>query len=146
MDDPEGGRADDDHGEDAMSSKALDPWTVDTVEAMESARCAAMIAGDGSQLREMLSDDATWVHSSGQVDDRDGFVGKIENGASRYLTIERSETTVRLAGDAAIASGVATMEALANGQSRSLRNRYVNVWMLRNGQPILVSAQSTKLP
>lgn len=120
-------------------------WTPDAVEAAETARCSAMTSADLPALRELFAEDATWIHSSGQVDRADAFIGKIESGASRYLCIERSETAVRLCGDVALATGIATMTALAGGEPRSLRNRYTNVWAMRDGVAELVSAQSTKL-
>jgi uncharacterized protein (TIGR02246 family) len=129
-----------------MIPTIAESWTVEAVEAAEAARCAAMIAGDAPHLRQLFSDDATWIHSSGQVDGREAFVEKIESGASRYLKIDRVETAVRRFGNAAIASGVAIMTALADCEPPSLRNRYVNVWALRHGRPVLVSAQSTRLP
>ena len=130
---------------DVRSASEAPPWTTEDLETAEAARCAAMIAGDGNALRALIAEDATWIHSSGQVDSRDRFIGKIEGGASCYLEIDRSETTTRLVGDVAIASGIATMDALADGAPRSMRNRYVNVWAMRHGHPVLVSAQSTKL-
>lgn len=120
-------------------------WTWDVVEAVEVARCSAMVSADASALRELFADDATWIHSSGQVDGANAFIGKIETGASRYLSIGRGDTAVRICSDVALASGIATMTALAGGEPRSLRNRYTNVWTLRDGNAKLVSAQSTKL-
>ena len=132
-------------GRDASTVRNAQPWTTEFVELVEEARCAAMIANDVTALRALLADDATWVHSSGTLDGRDAFIAKIESGESRYLMIDRSETAVRLYDDAAVASGIATMSVLANGEPRSLRNRYTNIWMTREKRPLLISAQSTKL-
>ena len=120
-------------------------WTHDALEEAEQRRCDVTIAADGAGLRRLFAADATWTHSSGQVDSSEAFIGKIERGESRYLTIERSETNCRLYGATAIASGVVIMTAMAGDEQRSLRNRYTNVWVLRAGHPLLVSAQSTKL-
>lgn len=120
-------------------------WTIAAIEAAEERRCTAMIAADAAALRDILAEDATWIHSSGQVDDRRTFIDKITSGASVYLTIERRETTCRLYGEVGVSGGIATMTALAAGEPRSLRNRYINVWILRSAAPRLVSAQSTKV-
>lgn len=119
--------------------------TVGEIEQVEHKRCDAMIAADGAALRRLFAEDATWVHSSGQSDSREAFIGKITSGASRYLTIDRSEATIRVYGSAAISSGIATMTAMAGGAPKSLRNRYVNVWVADGGSLRLVSAQSTKV-
>ena len=92
--------------------------TVALVEAAEQARCAAMIAADAPTLRGLLADDATWLHSSGALDSRDAFIAAIQTGAARYLTIDRTETAIRLYGDTAVSSGIAGMTALAGGQER----------------------------
>ncbi|MDA5194440.1 nuclear transport factor 2 family protein [Govanella unica] len=120
-------------------------WTLEATEMAEAARCSAMIAGDGAVLRDIFAEDSTWIHSSGQLDAREAFIGKIESGASQYLTIERSEITVRIYESVAIVSGIATMNVLAGGEPRSLRNRFTNMWAVRAGRPVLVSAQSTKI-
>lgn len=138
--------SDQDRKAEAMEAQAqAQGWTADTVEAAEHARCAAMIAGDTAALHALFADNGTWTHSSAQVDTAGAFIARIASGASRYLRIERSETGVRIYGDAAIASGIATMSALADGEPKALRNRYTNVWTLDDGRPRLVSAQSTKL-
>lgn len=122
-----------------------DAWSEVLVESCEIARCEAMICRDEQTLRTLLSEDATWIHSSGQIDSRDEWIGKIRSGEARYLQIERMETRVRLFGDCAISAGVAEMRAVANGAERQLRNRYTNVWVNAAGQPRLVSCQSTKI-
>lgn len=115
------------------------------VQAMEIARCAAMIAADGSALRRLFAQDATWIHGSGQVDVAEIFIDRIESGTNRYLTIDLSEVSIRLHGSAAIVSGIAMVTALAGGEPKSLRNRYTNVWVADGRAPHLVSAQSTRL-
>jgi len=120
-------------------------WTNGEIEHVEQERCDAMIAADGTALQRLFSDEATWIHSSGQIDSREAFIEKITSGASRYLTINRTETTIRLYGDVAVSAGIATMTAIAGGVSKSLRNRYVNVWVADGSGFRLVSAQSTKV-
>jgi len=134
-----------------MSTKA-DPsgalrsrWSEASVEAHEVGRCNAMIAGDGGQLRSIFAEDATWVHSSGQVDSQESFITKIESGEVRYIEIGRTEAAVRIYGDCAISSGVAAMRAVAGTAERRIRNRYTNVWINEPCGQRLVSCQSTKL-
>ncbi len=119
--------------------------SVAMVEAAEQMRCAALIAADGSALRSLFADDATWLHSSGKLDDCDAFIAAVETGEARYLTIDRSETAIRLYGKTAVSSGIASMTALTGGQERQLRNRYTNVWIRHDNNLQLVSSQSTKV-
>ncbi len=120
-------------------------WTFETLEAAETARCLAMTTPDFVTLRALFRADARWIHSSGKVDTVDSFVAKLESGDAVYLTIERSEVAYRVEGHFALASGVATIDALKDGAPHKLRNRFTNFWALEQGAPRLIWAQSTAM-
>jgi ketosteroid isomerase-like protein len=119
--------------------------TIDDVIAAEDARCAAMVACDLLTLQRLFADDLIWIHSSGMMEDKAAFLARIGAGADRYLAIRRSEELVRIHGATAIVGGIAEIDAIASGTPKTLRNRFTNVWHFENGQPRLLSAQSTKL-
>ncbi len=126
-----------------MAQNAIQSWTAATLEAAEAARCLAMTTRDCTALRALFRADAQWVHSSGKVDTVDGFLAKLASGDALYLAIERSELSNRIEGQVALASGIATIDALKEGASHKLRNRFTNLWVLEDGVPRLIWAQST---
>ena len=114
------------------------------VRAAEDARCAVLIAGDGAAMRALFAPELSWTHGSGYTDDRERFIGQIEAGVNRYLTIDRSEERFRLYGDVALSSGVVRMRVIAGGTPREMHNLYTHVWVDAGEGPKLVSVQSTK--
>jgi ketosteroid isomerase-like protein len=123
------------------------PGTAAAVVAAEDARFAAMIGADAEAMRRWLADDLAYVHSTGQVEDREQLVQSIAGGRLRYLAIEPSERRVRLLGpDAALVEGVARIEARAGDQSVDFPARYTAVYGRVDGGWRLRLWQSLRVP
>jgi len=98
------------------------------IDAREEQRVTSMIRGDTDVLRDLLSPDLLWVHSSGKSDNRDAFLARLDSGNTRYLKIERSDVSITELGDAALVTGFAEMIAEVGGQRKDILNRYCNLW------------------
>ena len=97
--------------------------------ALEDRRYAAMTANDLDALAAMFHDDLVYTHSSAVVDDKASYLEALRSGKTRYRSAKRFEERVRFAGDTALVTGRAEMEAEINGNPKSLRLRFLNVWM-----------------
>ncbi len=97
--------------------------------ALEDRRYAAMTANDLDTLAAMFHDDLVYTHSSAVVDDKASYLEALRSGKTRYKSAKRFEERVRFAGDTALVTGRAEMEAEINGNPKSLRLRFLNVWM-----------------
>ena len=70
----------------------------------------------------------------------------MRSGKTRYNSVQRADEKVRLHGDAALVTGGATLEVEICGQPKTLRLRYLNVWVNSGGGWKFVAWQSGALP
>jgi ketosteroid isomerase-like protein len=115
------------------------------VRAADARRMAAMVKGDTAALTELLAEDLTYTHSTGQVETRAQFVESIGSGKLRYLAIEPSEVAVRLYGEMAIVTGRADMKVSAQGREQAFPIRFTEVWVKRGGHWRMAAWQSTRI-
>ncbi|HVC10607.1 MAG TPA: nuclear transport factor 2 family protein [Burkholderiales bacterium] len=114
--------------------------------ALEARRCAAMTAQDAATLAQLLHDDLVYTHSSAVVDSKHSYVEGIRTGKFRYRKVEPSEQKVRVYGDTALVTGRAAIEVEVDGKPKSLKLRYLNVWVKQAGAWKFVAWQSTSIP
>lgn len=114
--------------------------------ALENRRYGAMIAGDTQALEGLLHDALVYTHSSALVDDKRGYLEGIRSGKFRYKKIERAEEKVRVYGDTALVTGRAAIDVDVDGAPKSLKLRYLNVWVMHGGTWRLAAWQSTSIP
>jgi hypothetical protein len=69
--------------------------------AVEKLRIA-MTSGDSIQLSQLVSDDLSYGHSSGHIDDKKTFINKLASGKSDFVSITLSEQQIILHGKTAI--------------------------------------------
>ena len=89
--------------------------------ALEDKRYAAMCGGDFAALEAMLHDELLYTHSSGLTDTKTTWLASLRSGKTKYKSATCSDRKVRLAGDTALVTGRAAIEAEINGQPCSLR-------------------------
>jgi ketosteroid isomerase-like protein len=113
--------------------------------AADAAFFAALVDGDGTALRDLLTGDFLIVDvMSGGVTDRDGFLGAVGGGVLSFTSVEPSEVTVREYGDAAVVVGRTAMRGSFQGAGFAAASRYTHVYV-RAGGWRLASAQGTPI-
>ena len=95
---------------------------------LEDKRYVAMCGGDFAALEGMLHDELLYTHSSGFTDTKAMWLASLRSGKTKYKSAVCSDQKVRLAGDTALVTGRATIEAEVNGRPRSLRLAFLNAW------------------
>jgi len=125
---------------------APDPGT--PVLAAEDARFAAMIRSDVAQLRSAIEDDLEYVHSTGEVANRQQLIDSIKSGEVRYNQIEPGERRVVMLDDrSALVRGRGQFKVVVRGNKLDLDLRYLAVYGLGvDGRWRLRSWQSLRLP
>lgn len=117
------------------------------IRSLEESRFAAMLSRDVAALRRILADDLTYTHSSGQLESKEQFLDSIASGAFQYLAIlPEGALDVRVYGDTAVVTGKGTFRVKAGGEERSLKLRFTDVYISRDGVWQMVAWQSTRLP
>jgi len=116
------------------------------VLAADARRIAATIAADVKTLGEILRDDLTYIHSSGQLETKAQVIDEITSGKLKYRAIVPSEQGVRVFGDWAMVTGRAQLKVNSGGKSLGFWVRFTEVWVRSEGIWQLAAWQSTRLP
>lgn len=120
--------------------------TLDDVAAAETARCAAMVAGDLATLDAVLHENLRYGHTSGNQDTKRSYLDKIEDGRLQY-----PELTSQITGHLVLANAVLCWLAVQGrvvlpGGPKPLNCSTLTVWVERDGRASMIGHQPTVLP
>jgi len=104
----------------------------------------AMLNGDGPNLQKLVSDDLSYGHSSGKIEDKVSFVESLTSGKSDFVTLELSQQTIKVVNDVAIVRHNLTADTNDNGKQSSVKLFVLLVWHKENGQWKLLARQAAK--
>jgi ketosteroid isomerase-like protein len=119
--------------------------TQQEILALEDQRFAAMV-GDLAALEALLHDDLLYTHSSGLTDTKASWLASMRSGKTKYKSGTWTDRKVRFAGDTALVTGRAQLEAEVNGQPRTLRLVFLNAWTKTPKGWKFIAWQSTPQP
>lgn len=105
-----------------------------------------MMKQDVAALDTLLDEELTYVHTSGQLDSKSGFIDLIRSRRLVYESIAPSDVYVRVRGDAAIATGLSQMRVRTATGVSSFGIRFTEVYVRRAGRWLLTAWQATRLP
>ena len=109
-------------------------------------RFKAMVRGDLTALRMVLSDQLTYTHSSGRHETKAQFLASLTLGQLSYKSIIPEARAVRVYSGVGIVTGTARMEITARGQDAHFRVRYIAVYIRAQDRWQMVAWQSTRVP
>jgi len=116
------------------------------VRQAERERFAAMVKADTGALDKLLAPELSYTHSNAQVQDKAGFIADIKSGAIKYVTIDPHDTNVAVFGSAAVVTGTADVHAIQNGSDLTIKIRYTDTQINRNGNWLMVAWEATRVP
>ena len=116
------------------------------VRQAERERFNAMIKADAGALDRLLASELSYTHSNAQVQDKKSFIADIKSGAIKYLTIDATDQVIRIFGTMAIVTGAAAVHVDQSGNDLSIKIRYTDVHLLRNGDWQLAAWEATRVP
>ena len=105
----------------------------------------AMVDGDKAGLEKITADKLSYGHSSGKIEDKATFVDNIVTGKSDFVTIELTNQTVSVSGDAAIVRHTLSATTNDNGNPGSVKLNILLVWQKQKGQWKLLARQAVKV-
>jgi len=73
--------------------------------AVEAAREAALLNRDHAALRRLMSDDLSFTHGNGVVEDKETYLERVQAGEYRYLAIQRRDDFICVRGSLAVVTG-----------------------------------------
>ena len=121
--------------------------TPQDILALENRRYKAMVEVDTAALNELLADDLIYTHSNAVVDTKQSYIDGIVGKRWHYAATERPEEKIEVFGDCARVTGHVRLTLKnADGSTRQVNGRFLNLWLKRNGRWQLAAWQSTPIP
>jgi ketosteroid isomerase-like protein len=123
-------------------------WAVDDkddVLAAEKSWAAAVVALDLDAVERRLHEDLIYAHSTGVIETKEEYLGKLREGTQKYTAIEHHETTVRVHGVAAVVHSIVTMKGDSAGSPFDARLMMMHTWVKGTGGWQLAAHQTTRL-
>ena len=111
----------------------------------DAGRVKALLENDFGALAALLGDDLTYVHSNGMLDTKTSYIEGLRSGASRYLTMDMSDVTVRAMSDTAVINAKFDARVLVRGNEVNPKPRVLIVYAKRDGRWQMVAWQSTPI-
>jgi ketosteroid isomerase-like protein len=103
----------------------------------------AVVANDPRAVAEFVADDWTLIAADGAVITKTSFIGVMASGQLVHDGMNLESPVVRLYGDVAIVSGVATSTGAYRGQRFATHERSTDVFIWRSGRWRCVLTQLT---
>ncbi len=104
----------------------------------------AMIDADKAALENLVTDNLSYGHSGGHIDDKKEFVEKIVSGRSDFVTIGLSDQTISITGKTAIVRHKLNATTNDSGKPGEVHLLVMLVWQKQHGQWKLLARQAVK--
>ena len=115
------------------------------VREADAERVRALLANDFAALERVLADDLTYVHSNGHLDTKKTYIDVLRSGATRYLTMDMSDVSVRALGEAAVINATFNARVQVGDREINPTPRVLIVYARRDGRWQMVAWQSTPI-
>lgn len=117
----------------------------DTVKQLERDWTNAMIAGDTDKVSHALADDLVQIGSAGKTITKSAFLDHTRSGNRKLTAVEFGPEDVSVWGHVAVLRGSATETWLTDGQTSTTRIAYMDVYVKRGDEWLMVRAHAKSL-
>ncbi|HVS82585.1 MAG TPA: nuclear transport factor 2 family protein [Pyrinomonadaceae bacterium] len=115
------------------------------VKQVHKERLQALVNADISKLDKIVGDDLIYISPTGKVQTKAEIVSDVKSGALKVSSIEQGDANVRIYGNTAVVTYLATAKFVDNGREYNNQIRSTSVYVKRNGHWQLVSQQLTRV-
>ena len=119
------------------------------IRKLDSAVVAAVLASDVSALTKYCAEDLVVNAPNNQVVmGRESVLTKVRAGILDYASFECDVEAVEVYGDVAVLMGLETVKPRGKAPlaGQTVRRRFTNIWLMRDGRWQLTARQSTIIP
>ncbi|GFM49370.1 nuclear transport factor 2 family protein [Pseudomonas capsici] len=102
----------------------------------------AMWHKDIGQLKALTADNLSYGHSSGNIQDKQAFIGDIESGKSAFNELKMLNQKIILSGDVALVRNHFSAQAVNSGKVVPTEIENFQIWQKQNGQWLLIGRQA----
>jgi ketosteroid isomerase-like protein len=128
-----------------LSLAAARAETPEQIQALDREWAQACVHADIAKLEQILSDDLTYTHSSGQIQTKAEFIATVREGKTRYRSIEFQQSNVRIYANSAVSNSEVRVNLTVDGKDVSVHPRFLHVWVKQDGHWQLAAHQGTKI-
>lgn len=126
------------------ATMAQSPAEKEVVAVVETMR-KAMMSADKAALEKIASDDLSYGHSSGLIEDKATFVHSIVSGKFGFVKIEFPDLSVKIYDNTAVVRHKITGDTLNDGKPATVNIGVMLVLIKQKGEWKLVARQAYKL-
>ena len=116
------------------------------IRKLDLAEADAIQRSDFASLNKLLAEDFTVNSPRNQiVNGREELFALIRNGITNYSSFVREPETVLIHGNTAVVMGSETIKPTGNapGAGQTIRRRYTNIWMKKQGKWLLTARHAS---
>lgn len=124
---------------------ALAAGPEDEIRAAEKSWATAVTSANLPALEKILGDQLIYAHSTGAIESKADYIGRLKSGKQKYDAIEQQSITVRMFGNAAVAHVKLRMAGISNDRPFNDQLMAMHFWVKQGGAWRLVAHQTTKL-
>jgi len=117
----------------------------DEIVKAEKSWAAAVVARDYAALERILHGDLIYAHSTGVIETKGEYVGKLKSNTQRYDVLDHQKTTVKVHGNSAVAHSTVIMKGQSGDRPFDNRLMMIHLWVKESGQWRLAAHQTTQL-
>lgn len=110
------------------------------VEALHS----AIIDGDSDQLHAITTEELTYGHSSGSIENRQEFIEALTSGKSDFAKIEMSDEVIMLKGNTAWVRFIMDADVISDGNTTPITLKILYIWVQDGGDWKLLARQAVR--
>lgn len=115
------------------------------IKTLHEQRRNAALQGDAGFFEKYLADDYLGSRDDGRLITKEQEVRMVRSGAIKYEAIDERDVKVRVYGETAIVSALASVKLSVNGKPITGDHRATFVWVKREGNWKLASFQATRV-
>jgi Domain of unknown function (DUF4440) len=98
-----------------------------------------------SVLENILSEELSYGHSSGKIDDKPSFITSLVEGKSDFISIEITDLTIKVVGTMALVRHKMQAQIMDNGKPSNVNLGVLLVWIKKHKKWELMGRQAYKL-
>jgi len=116
----------------------------DRVKAAVEELRLAMIDANKMVLEKLTATDLSYGHSSGLIEDKKEFVGKIVSGKSDFTKIDITDQTIKTTGEVAVVRHKLVGMTNNDGKPGTVNLSVLLIWQKQSGEWKLLARQAVK--
>lgn len=105
-----------------------------------------IVDADKDLLKSITAEELVYGHSSGKVQNKAEFIAEIVSKLPAYLSVDMTDQTIKISGNAAIVRHIYSAETMNNGTPGRLKIGNMLIWQKQHGKWKLLARQAYKLP